>query len=220
MSTKTDEETTGDVIAALGLSPDVHETDIVISTQGCLVRLIGTVGTLEESNEAERITSEIAGVTGVQNDLTVSANREVSDLEMTGCANAELSGYPDLVGVGARVTAGTAFLKGKVRSLAIENRAIEIVSGVPGLRRVVSEIEIAAGEPVDDIGLANDVAEAISNDPNISMTDMEVSVEEGLVVIEGEVETEREFDLITKRASAVPGVQHVKNLVQVRTRVS
>ncbi len=220
MTTKTDEQITGDVIAALAASPNVRATEVVASTKDCQVRLAGIVGTLEERNEAERITSEIAGVIGVENGLTVSANREVSDLEMADDANTELSAYPDLAGVGARVSAGTAFLEGKVPSMSVEDRAIQVVSGVPGIRQVVSNLEIAAGQPIDDLKLADDVAERISDETEIEVIDLEVRAEDGRVTIAGEVETDREFDLITERASAVPGVQDLHNRVRVRSHVS
>ncbi|GEM_PF-2527222 len=215
MSRRTDTEITGEVIAALAASPNVHATDIVVSTQDGLVRLMGAANTLEERDEAERIASGIDGVTDVENNLVISANRGISDREMTDAANAELSAYDDLVRIGARVNAGTAFLMGKAPSVAVENRAIEIVSGVPGVRQVVSEIQIAPGEPIDNITLANDVAETISDDADIDIMDLEVNADDGLVVVTGEVESDRERNLITERASAVAGVQHLQNLVRV-----
>lgn len=212
---RTDEEITGDIIAALAANPNVYVNEMTISTRNGMVHLTGPARTLEERDEAERIASGIEGVVAVENDLVLSPNREISDREMTQAVNDELAAYPDLVAIGAKVTAGTATLMGTVASLSIENRAIDVASGIDGIRQVVSALHIAAGEPVDDITLANDVAEAISDEPGIDIIELDVRADDGLVVITGDVETEREFDRITELASAVPGIQRVQNLVRV-----
>ena len=215
MNKTRDSEITGEIIAALAASPDINATDILVSTHDGRVHLTGTARTLEESAEAEKIASRIARGP-VENNIVLSANRDVSDREMTDALNADLAASQDLIGIGGRVTAGTAFLMGKVRSVAVENRAVEVASGIAGVRQVISDLQIAAGEPVDNITLANDVAEAISEDPDINVIDMDVAADDGMVTVTGEVETQREFDLIRERAAAVPGVQHVQDLVTVR----
>jgi len=211
---RSDDAITGDVIAALGASPRVHAAELFVRTKSGWVRLEGVVGTLEEKEAAEQIAADVARVAGVENDLVISADRDVSDLQIAE----ELNADPDLTGIGAKVNGGTAFLMGKVPSLAVKSKAIDVAGGVKGVRQVISELGIAAGEPVDDITLANDVAEALSDDPEIDLLDLDVKAVDGSVLITGEVPSERHLDLISRRAAAVPGVQYLENRVKVRGR--
>jgi len=215
---RSDDAITGDVIAALGASPRVHAAELFVRTKSGWVRLEGVVGTLEEKEAAEQIAADVARVAGVENDLVISADRDVSDLQIAEELTARLNADPDLTGIGAKVNGGTAFLMGKVPSLAVKSKAIDVAGGVKGVRQVISELGIAAGEPVDDITLANDVAEALSDDPEIDLLDLDVKAVDGSVLITGEVPSERHLDLISRRAAAVPGVQYLENRVKVRGR--
>ena len=205
-----DEAITGEVVAALGASPDVNATNIRVHTESGWVRLTGIVDTLREKEIAEEITKHVAGVVGVENDLTVGSDKQISDSEIEEVLNAKLT-EAGLSEIGAKVEAGSAFLMGVIPSLAVKKRAIEIAASVKGVREVVSELEIAAGEPIDDLTLADDVAEALSDDPRIDVMDLRVRSKDGYVCITGEVTADWQRDLATDIAEAVPGVKGVEN---------
>lgn len=212
---RTDDAITGDIIAAFAASPDIHETSIRVHTERGWARLEGVVDTLQETAAAERVAREVPGVVSVENDLIISSDGSISDLKIERGVGDHLVAA-GLANVGARVEAGTAFLMGVVPSLAIEQRAIEKAGAVRGVRDVVSELEIAAGEPIDDTTLANDVAEALSDEPRLWVMNLHVAAENGLVMLAGEVPKRWQVRVAGSVAEAVPGVRYVKNRMKVR----
>lgn len=212
---KTDEAITGDVIAALAASPDVRANEIRVHAQKGHLRLTGVVDAVDERTTACEIALGIPGVKEVENRLIVAADGEVSDLELQREEEQQLAEEgPE--GVGAKVNAGTVFLEGVVPSRAAEKQAVDVAGSVQGVREVVSDLKIAAGRPLDDIGLANEVAEALSDDPRVDVMHLDVQAEDGVVRITGEVPTEHQLDTATQVAESVPGVKKVENHLKLR----
>lgn len=217
MDQTTDLAITGNVIAALGATPRVSAAEVIVRTQGGHVHLQGIVGSLSEKTAAEEIARGIEGVRSVLNDLTVSANRDVQDLQLQRRVNAGLAdaGLPE---IGARVEDGTVFLMGVIRDMATEERAMEVAAEVPGVRDVLSELEIAAGQPSDDAGLVNSVAEAISDDPgNQIIRDLDIRADDGAVTIRGNVTDPKMIDVVTEIVRRVPGVRQLENLLEAQS---
>lgn len=215
MARRDDSEITGDVMAALGASPRARATDIRVHTRGGWVRLEGVVNTLEEKVEAEEVARAVEGVVGVENDLVISSDGLTPDLEIERAAN-DLLNTEGITGIGVRVEAGTAFLMGVVPNVAAKERAFDVVAKVKGVRDIVSELEIAAGEPIDDTALANDVAEALSDNPDLEIADLDVQVHDGDVLLSGEVSDRRQKEMATRVAESVPGVRSVRNQLTIR----
>ncbi|MCL6518536.1 MAG: BON domain-containing protein [Armatimonadetes bacterium] len=211
MKARSDDEITGEIIAAFGASPYVKETNIIVETHDGKVILSGVVDTLEEKEIAGEIAQSIKGVKAVENDITVSSDGEHPDIEIEKELSEKFASEPDLISVGARSYHGTVVLMGKVPSLAVKKHAIEIAESVRGVREVISDIHIAPGKPIDDVTIANDVAETISDDPRLTVLNLDVQSHDGVVRIYGEVTNEKQRDLAKEIASAVPGVQQVEN---------
>lgn len=212
----TDESITGDVIAALGACPGVHAGAIRVHTDSGKVRLEGVVDNLEEKTAADAVTREVEGVTAVENVIVVSSDGYISDLELERTATERLI-QGGLADIGVRVNAGNAFLMGKAPSLAVEERAIDEVRYVQGIRDVLSELEIAPGEPLDDLSIANAVVQALSENAALELTDLEVRAKNGLVRLAGEAGDQRQVDLAEEIAAEVPGVQAIDNSLTMRS---
>jgi len=202
-----DDEIAGDVVSAFAADPNIHAVEIRVRAQDGVVHLQGVVETLDEKTAAERAALRIRGVKRVQNDLTISADKNLSDAEIEGAAREALDA-DDLAFIGVRVETGSAFLMGVAKSEAVVDRAMEIVPSVSGVRGVYSEIEIEAG---DDIGLANDIAEALSDDPRLEFLDLQVRCDEGHAVLTGFILNVDQFDAATEVTESVPGVRSVEN---------
>jgi len=213
--TRSDDEITGEINATFAASSDIHAIEIRVHTHEGRVRLEGVVENLEEKTLAGEAAIEVSGVKSLQNDLTTSADRSLSDQEIE-CAAQDTLTNAGLDAIGVRVEAGSAFVMGKVTNEATRKQAMQVVSGVAGIRGVYSELEIAAGKPVDDIGLGNDVAEALSDDPRLEFLDLEVRAEEGHVVISGYIPDHRQLEIATSIAESVPGVRSVENRMVVQ----
>ncbi len=214
MQENRDDEISGDINAAFAASPRIHSTEIRIRTINGRVLLQGVVETLEEKLAAEETAVRVQGVRAIENDLTVSADKDLSDLRIERMAQKALddAGMAD---IGVRVEAGNAFLMGRILDVDTKERARDIVSQVEGVRDIFSELEIAAGEPVDDIAIADNVAEALSDDPRIVFYNLDVRSDDGHVVVLGEADSQDQIETATQVAEAVPGVKSVENMMTV-----
>jgi BON domain-containing protein len=65
----------------------------------------------------------------------------------------------------------------------------------------------------NDAALANKVESELFSDPQIPKGQMNINVEQGTVVLRGEVATREEIDQIEARARRIPGVWEVRNLL-------
>ena len=212
---RTDGEIKGDIVAGLSMCPSVNETEIRVYVKDGHVRLQGDVNTLDEKNAAGPIVLHTHGVLGLENDLVIAADNDVNDLRLSRSAQEALQAA-NLPDIGVRVVAGNCFLMGVVRSIAVKEYAEEVVGSVPGIRGVYSELEIAAGRSIDDTSLANNVVEAISENPQLETLDLRAMADDGKVVIEGSVPNERQWKMLKSVAECVPGVHQVLN----HTRIS
>jgi osmotically-inducible protein OsmY len=209
-----DDAITGGIIAAFAASPRIHSTEIRIYTHNGLVRLQGIVETLEEKLAAEETAAQVAGVRGIENDLTVSADKDIPDLELQRMSQRALNNA-GLAGIGAEAEAGTIFLMGQVASRAVEERAMDTVRAISGVRDVISNLEIAAGVPIDDIGIADNVVAVLSEDPSIVFYNLDVRAHDGRITITGDVDTEDQWKMVTEIAESVPGVKSVENRMSI-----
>ena len=213
-----DDKISGDVIAAFAASPRIHSNEIRVRTIDGRVLLQGIVETLEEKLAAEETASRINGVRAIENDLTVSADEDLSDLRLERMAQKALDDV-GLEEIGVRVGAGNAFLMGHVADADTRDRAKDTVRRVEGIRDIFSELEIVAGEPVDDVTIANTVAEVLSDDPRIVFYNLDVRSDNGNVAIMGEADTPEQIDYATQVAETVAGVKSVENLMTAKARV-
>lgn len=218
-STTRDHKLAGATIKALGESADVDIRDIKVDALRGTVRLTGVVNTLFEKRRAGVIASNIEGVERVQNNLVISPTNTPDDDELYECLDRALGGFPewDPTAVGIRkVCDGIAYIAGNVTSVDERLQAGKIAQSVPGIKQVVNEIDIAVGEPLDDVTIQTFVSDEISNDARIDPFDIHVGVEHGHVTLEGEVEDAEAVSAAAERASAAPGVKGVKNHLTAR----
>jgi osmotically-inducible protein OsmY len=215
MRCKSDEEILGAIRNAWSLNPAVHESNLRVDVINGYARLTGVVGNMAEKLAAANDAFGTEGVLGVENRLVISADKELSDLEIERAAS-DLLEQNGLAYIGARVEAGNVFLQGVVESLAIGRQAVQLAESVKGVRGIYSELSIAAGEPVDDIKLANNVTEALSLNPSLSFTDLRVCASEGTVEISGGLRNEEQQKIAAETAMAVPGVQKLQNCTEIR----
>ncbi|MDO8682058.1 MAG: BON domain-containing protein [Armatimonadota bacterium] len=209
----------GKVREALAQSPDVNIGNMVVDAANGVVRLVGIVNTLHEKQTARRIAVRIAGSGHVDDVLSVALDHQILDPEIFEAVEEALGDYPeyDPTAVGVRlVEDGVVYLSGKVFTLQDSRGAVDIASRVKGVTRIVNEIEIAAGRPVDDITLANNVVDSFQDDPRVDPFDIHVRVEDGVACIAGEVDDEEAKAAVTELAATVPGLRKVVNELQTR----
>jgi osmotically-inducible protein OsmY len=134
---------------ALLTTEGVSGTAVSVDTVVGLVTLHGNVPSTMEKAKAETVTRKINGVTGVRNLLQVMGPQhkkavQVSDgalkQRITRAWQADPSLQDSHISVQS-VNKGVVLLGGTAKTLSAHLRAIEAVAIIPGVQRVVSEVQ-------------------------------------------------------------------------------
>lgn len=121
-------------LASYGLEADVVEG---------VARVSGIVDTLAEKLHAERVVSQIPGIRGFEDGISISTDGAITDRAVEMEVSEEIAANPQLVEkVGVKVKDGTAFLMGAVDSKREEQLAIETARKARGVTNVVSQLKV------------------------------------------------------------------------------
>ena len=223
-----DAATTSKVKTALLLSKHVSAFDIKTSTTQGVVQLTGDVPTEETKRLAGAIAQDTSGVSQVQTDLAVNpaAGRNpamanlgdrVADLEVKTIVTDRLAQSPDLKNkrFTVQVARGVVTLDGGADSMAQKRAAEQIVTQVPGVQGLNSQLTVAdapaTAEGTDD-RLARRVEFELYSTKAVSLKTVQIrSQADGTVVLSGSVPSRAEKLLAEKVAQGVEGVKRVVN---------
>jgi osmotically-inducible protein OsmY len=133
---------------------------------------------------------------------------------------------------------GTAVISGEVRNVAEKGRIAYLASTVHGVDRVEDGLRVVPGKPMEDSELASHLAEVIERDPSfVNYTlkkrvageestvrqglpepagTIELEVEDGEIVLSGEVEDPAYKRLAGALAWWAPGTRNVVNNLELR----
>lgn len=108
----------------------------------------GIVDNLAEKQQVNKIVSNIKGIRGVENGVTISTDGAIDDEDVTFEVMEELNATQNvnLKNVGAKTVKGTVFLMGRVDSPEEKQAAIKAASTARGVRNVVSQLSRGNGE--------------------------------------------------------------------------
>lgn len=195
-------------------------TSVHVEVRGDQLVLSGVVDTLAQRQAVERTAAEAAALlTGnlrIENEISIAGNGAHSDREFEQTLDRVLAEVPDLApkAVGARVERGVAFLVGHVSNTAQVEAAMAAARQVPGLKKVVSQIQLVAGAP-PDVDLINRVSQALGWDTQVNRYQIMVEAHyDGTVTLSGEVDTLEERERTEQVARGVTGVHQVVNRIR------
>ena len=111
---------------------------------------------------------------------------------------------------------GVVTLSGTVNDASHKDLAQETVANLPGVKSVDNRLELKAEYPAEQTNewLAMKIKAALLFHRSVSAVTTEVYVEEGIVTLRGEAETEAQKELTTEYADVV-GVKSIKNEMTV-----
>ncbi len=120
-----------------------------------------------------------------------------------------------------KIDGNTVTLLGEVTRPTLKSDAEAVVKRIPGVERVVNEIEVLPLSPVDDrIRMA--AYRAIYGDPVLStrygyraLPSIHIIVKNGNITLRGVVANEADKNLVFMRANSIAGVFSVKNELDV-----
>jgi osmotically-inducible protein OsmY len=198
--------------------------NVKVAVENGIATLSGTVDLFEYKSDAEKRVRKAKGINAVR-DLIEVAGPAVSDSELQAKLGEKLA-Y-DRVGYGntfnaitLSVQSSVVTLGGHARTDVDKDSALALVSTCPGVKDVVSEIEVDPVSMMDD-ETRMAVARAVYGYPSLNKYAIDpakpirISVQNGHVELYGSVDSESDKEVAFIRANGVPGVFSVKNYLQV-----
>ncbi|MDX1521670.1 MAG: BON domain-containing protein [Anaerolineae bacterium] len=109
---------------------------------------------------------------------------------------------------------GIVILSGTVQNLQAKERACEVAEMIKGVRAVVNRIEVKpVVRPDDDV--YTDIMKALFFDPATHAYAIDVTVKDGVVTLEGAVESQAKKELTEWVVKGVRGVKAINNAISV-----
>jgi osmotically-inducible protein OsmY len=213
---KSDAQLKADIADELCWDPRVDDREIAVFTDQGLVTLRGTVGSFGAKYEATNAAKRVWGVTGVDNELQVRllVGHKRSDAELRGTVLNALSSnvfVPD--GVDATVKDGVVTLTGKVDYSSQRDEAEAAVRNLKGVAEIHDEIKVR--NEAMEADLSHQIEKAFKRTAKIDAHHVKVEAVDGTVTLSGTVESSAERDAAIDAAWAGPGVENVKDEIEV-----
>lgn len=206
----------------------VLEDKVTVKANDGTVTLTGMVADKELKSLAEDTVSNLPGVTGVNNQITLDpALKEHSDAWITWKVRYQLLTHANVSFSDTQITAqdGIVTLTGTAANLAQKELTAEYAKQVDGVKSVNNQIIVAiaaadakptVGEAIDDVSITSQVKYALLSHKSTSALKTSVSTTDGVVVISGVAANEAEKSLVGKLAQSIRGVKSVTNQMTVK----
>jgi osmotically-inducible protein OsmY len=144
-----------------------------------------------------------------------------SDCDIRRDVEDELHSDRDATDVAVAVKNGVVTLSGFVRSYRQKRKVEEDVKRVSGVVGIANDIEVRL--PVihrrPDPDIARDIIEALKREVPLVWEQLKVTVDDGQVTLEGDVEWQYERELAEDAAFGVRGVKGIVNNIRIRPQV-
>lgn len=213
----TDRELQEHVQNALDWEPSVDAADIGVSVDAGVITLRGDVRTYSERAAAERVALRVYGAKAVANDINVRL-RDGQQRNDTEVAQAVLSALkwntmvPD-ERITVTVSDGWVTLKGKVDWEYQRTAAANAIRDLSGVRGVANTITLEPHISVTDVKAK--IESALRRSAEVDARRINVAVAEGKVILSGNVRSWFERSEARQAAWAAPGVKEVVDHIAV-----
>lgn len=193
---------------------------INIQVEKGYVTLHGVVDVLAEKMAAGELVRQIQEINGLDNSLTVGADRFLDDEEITEKVTQNILNDRQLDGkkIGAQTHRGIVTLVGSVNTLAEKDMAMKLATTVPGVKEVQSALRFVEADygPTDDASLVNEVERAFVAHSQLRADDIGTTCQNGVVRLEGTVDNYVQKLAAERVAGTVPGVRRIINGLSIR----
>jgi osmotically-inducible protein OsmY len=150
-------------------------------------------------------------VTGFKGQPSTIADHEVQTAIAQRLA---MDGRINPKAIQVKVENGTATLSGTVDTLTEKALAENLVVSTYGVKAVNNEL-IVKPAPTKDLAVEQAVKEALKSTPALQRSDVQVSVNEGVVTLKGAVEKQSQSSAAEVAAKTASGVIRVVNMLKV-----
>lgn len=219
MATKTDQEIQQDVFLELRWDSRVEQTEIGVEVDNGTITLTGTVDSYAKKIAAREAAHRVIGVLDVADDVQVKVPGALkrTDTEIAQAVRHALE-WDGLVAdkdIRSTVSEGSVTLEGEVTMLREKQdaeRAVRFLSGVKGVDNRLAVTPSTA----DPKQLRKAIEEALERRAEREAEKIRVTLEDGVVTLEGRVRSWPEKDAVLGTVSHAPGVRHVTDHLSVR----
>jgi osmotically-inducible protein OsmY len=110
---------------------------------------------------------------------------------------------------------GIVTLSGTTHNILTKDRALEIASTIKGVRSIINRIDVQSSLLLSDDDIQKSVKKALLLDAATEAFEVQVQVADGIVTLDGSVQSWAEKKLCTSVAKGVKGVRKVKNDITI-----
>ena len=206
-----------DVMDALDFEPSIDANSIGIAVDKGIVTLTGHVPTYTQRLTTERVVTRVKGVRGIAQEIEVrpTGTHLTADDEIARRA-ADLLMWNTSVpkdSVKVKVAEGYVTLMGTVEWNYQRNAAQLAVSGMSGVKSVSNQIGIRQKAAPADV--RQRIESALKRDAELDAAGIRVQVADGVVTLDGKIDTWADRQIAERAAWAVPGVTRVNDHLYV-----
>lgn len=205
------------VLEELEFKPDINAASIGVTVQNGVVTLSGHVNSYAQKVSAERTVKAMKGVRGLAEEIEVRLNKLEGTADDTIASRAlniiAWSSDANVEGIQVTVQKGTVTLEGQLDwqyQKEVIEQAIWRLSGVVGVH---NRITLKARADVVDI--KRHIEDALKRSAEIEAEGIRVTVDGGVVKLEGRVHLLREREVVERAAWSVPGVSKVEDYLLI-----
>lgn len=205
------------VLKELEFKPDINAASIGVTVQNGVVTLSGHVNSYAQKVSAERTVKAMKGVRGLAEEIEVRLNKLEGTADDTIASRAlniiAWSSDANVEGIQVTVQKGTVTLEGQLDwqyQKEVIEQAVLRLSGVVGVH---NRITLKARADVVDI--KRHIEDALKRSAEIEAEGIRVTVDGGVVKLEGKVHLLREREVVERAAWSVPGVSKVEDYLLI-----
>lgn len=193
---------------------------ISVAVQNGIVTLSGTVPSLAQKFAMINIARRTVGVKDVVDMITVVPSEKHSDAEIERAVRTALSGNlskDELNSLNISVRNGVVVLSGALSSSYSRQIVGVLTSWVPGVVDVRNQVVVHPAQGRSDLQILADVRDRLHKSPFVASYKITVGVVDGVVTLNGIVDSYLVADQAESIVRFTPGVVDVRNMIYVRT---
>ena len=217
----TDLEIRHNVQCELDWDTRLDSRQIGVAVRHGVVTLTGCVSSYTERTAAEEAAQKVAGVRAIANDLQVhlSFDQALTDGQLAESAVEALraNGAVPAAAITLIVKDGWISLGGQVGFWYQKNAAEEAVNKLKGVVGVTNNIAICSSTTVTDV--TTQIEDAFRRKARLDADAIRVTVNNGVVTLEGDVASLEERNTAKSAAWQAPGVSEVLDKLTVRSQM-
>jgi osmotically-inducible protein OsmY len=210
---KSDSELQSDVRVELNWSPSIDAAHIGVAAEDGVITLTGQVDHYSEKVAAEDAAKAVYGVQGIANDIQVTLTdsnvRTDKDIAQAVLAALQWDYEVPADAITVIVNRGGVTLEGSVDWQYQKDAAARLVRYLNGVTSVTNLVSIKPSVHSSDV--AKQIKDAFRRKAALDARRINVSADDGKIMLEGSVSSWSERDVAIDAAWAAPGVKSVED---------